>query len=42
MRTAYVVARLHDYGDDYEDRGFASEFDFVAEDFTHLADLMKA
>ena len=37
MKTAYVVARLEDYGDDYEDRGFAQEFDLVAEDFTDLA-----
>ena len=38
MKTAYVVARLHDYGDDYEDTGFASEFDVVADDFNDLAD----
>ena len=38
MRTAYTVARLHDYGDDYEDTGFADEFDVVAADFTELAD----
>lgn len=37
MRTAYVVARLHDYGDDYVDTGFADEFDIVAADFTDLA-----
>ncbi len=42
MKTAYIVARLHDFGDDYEDRGFAAEFDLVAENFTHLADLMGA
>jgi len=42
MKTAYVVARLHDYGDDYEDTGFAQEFDIVADDFAHLADLMGA
>ncbi len=42
MKTAYIVAQLHDYGDDYEDTGFAAEFDLVAEDFTHLADLLGA
>ncbi|MEM7221405.1 MAG: HAD family hydrolase [Pseudomonadota bacterium] len=40
MRTAYIVARLHDYGDDYEDTGFAHEFDVVADDFAQLAELM--
>ena len=38
MRTAYTVARLHDYGDDYEDTGFDREFDLVAADFAELAD----
>lgn len=38
MRTAYTVARLHDYGDDYEDTGFDQEFDVVAGDFAELAD----
>ncbi len=42
MRTAYVVARLHDYGDEYTDTGFADQFDVVADNFTHLADLMNA
>ena len=42
MRTAYVVARLEDHGDDYADTGFASEFDLVAENFSHLADLIGA
>ena len=37
MKAAYVVARLLDYGDNYEDTGFAQEFDFVASDFTDLA-----
>ena len=37
MKTAYVAARLHDYGDDYDDKGFAGEFDLVANDFTELA-----
>ena len=37
MRTAYVVAQLHDYGDDYVDTGFAREFDIVADDFADLA-----
>ena len=40
MKTAYIVARLHDYGDDYQDTGFAEEFDLVADNFAHLADLM--
>ncbi len=40
MKTAYVVARLYDYGDSYEDTGFAQEFDLVADNFTHLAELM--
>ena len=40
MRTAYTVARLHDVGDDYEDTGFADEFDVVAADFAELADLL--
>ncbi len=38
MRTAYTVARLHDYGDEYEDTGFDREFDVVAGDFADLAD----
>ena len=42
MKTAYVVARLRDYGDDYEDTGFAEEFDIVARDFTDLADRFGA
>ena len=42
MKTAYVVARLHDYGDDYKDTGFTNEFDLVAENFAHLAELMGA
>lgn len=37
-RSAYVVPRLEDPGDDYTDTGFAKEFDAVAEDF---ADLVK-
>lgn len=40
MKTAYVVARLHDYGDAYEDTGFADEFDLVADDFAGLAEVM--
>lgn len=42
MRTAYVTARLHDFGDDYEDTGFAAEFDLVAADFGGLAVLLGA
>lgn len=38
MRTAYVVARLEDYGDRYDESGYDEEFDLVAEDFTELAD----
>jgi hypothetical protein len=41
MKAAYVVTRLQDFGDDYEDTGFSSEFDVVADDFTDLADRMK-
>lgn len=37
MKTAYVVAQLHDYGDDYVDTGFTDEFTVVAEDFADLA-----
>ena len=40
MRTAYVVARLEDYGDDYTDRGFSNEFDIVVESFDALADTL--
>jgi len=42
MKTAYVVARLHDFGDDYRDTGFAQEFDVVADDFADLAARMMA
>lgn len=35
-RSAYVVPRLEDPGDDYTDSGFADEFDVVAEDFADL------
>jgi 2-haloacid dehalogenase len=35
-RSAYVVPRLEDPGDDYEDNGFATEFDVVANDFGEL------
>lgn len=41
MKTAYVIARLHDYGDDYEDTGFSSEFDVVADNFDDLADRLQ-
>ena len=36
-RSAYVIARLEDPGDDYTDTGFATEFDVVAQDFAELA-----
>ena len=36
-RSAFVQPRLHDPGEDYTDRGFASEFDIVARDFNDLA-----
>lgn len=42
MKTAHVVARLHDYGDEHEDRGFSTEFHVVADNFTDLAGRMKA
>jgi 2-haloacid dehalogenase len=35
-RSAYIVPRLEDPGDDYEDNGFAKEFDVVANDFDDL------
>jgi 2-haloacid dehalogenase len=37
-KTAYVVARLEDPGDDYTDTGFLDEFDIVARDFAVLAE----
>ena len=40
MKTAYVVARLEDYGDDYHDTGFSDEFDLVADNFEDLASKM--
>lgn len=36
-RSAYVIPRLEDPGDDYTDTGFATEFDVVAQDFNDLA-----
>lgn len=35
-RSAYVLPRLEDPGDDYTDNGFAKEFDVVAQDFSDL------
>lgn len=35
-RSAYVLPRLEDPGDDYTDTGFANEFDVVAQDFAEL------
>ena len=35
-RSAYVLPRLEDPGDDYTDTGFAKEFDVVAQDFEDL------
>ncbi len=35
-RSAYVMPRLEDPGDDYTDTGFAKEFDVVAQDFADL------
>jgi 2-haloacid dehalogenase len=35
-RSAYVLPRLEDPGDDYTDTGFAKEFDIVAQDFANL------
>ncbi len=37
-RSAYLVPRLEDPGDDYRDTGFAAEFDVLARDFTDLAE----
>ncbi|MEM7171203.1 MAG: HAD-IA family hydrolase, partial [Pseudomonadota bacterium] len=42
MKTAYVIAHLFDYGDDYKDTGFAQEFDVVAADFSDLAEQILA
>lgn len=36
-RTAYVLPKLEDPGDDYTDKGFRDEFDYVARDFIDLA-----
>lgn len=36
-RSAYVLPRLQDPGEDYADTGFAEEFDIVADDFADLA-----
>jgi 2-haloacid dehalogenase len=35
-RSAYVMPRLEDPGEDYADTGFAAEFDIVASDFADL------
>lgn len=40
LQTAYVLPKLEDPGEDYLDRGFVHEFDLVAADFEHLADLL--
>jgi 2-haloacid dehalogenase len=37
-RTAYVLPKLEDPGEDYRDTGFAEEFTLVAKDFGDLAD----
>jgi 2-haloacid dehalogenase len=37
-RSAYVLPRLEDPGDDYTDTGFAEEFDVVARDFADLVE----
>lgn len=36
-RSAYILPKLEDPGDDYTDTGFATEFDVVARDFANLA-----
>ena len=42
-RTAYVLPKLEDPGEDYRDTGFAEEFTLVASDFGDLADrLLKS
>ena len=38
LRTAYVLPKLEDPGEDYRDRGFAETFDLIATDFADLAD----
>jgi len=37
FRSAYVLPRLQDPGEDYTDTGFGKEFDLVARDFGDLA-----
>ncbi len=37
-RSAYILPKLEDPGDDYTDTGFASEFDVVAQDLANLAE----
>ena len=37
FRSAYVLPRLQDPGEDYTDTGFDKEFDLVARDFADLA-----
>lgn len=37
-RSAYILPKLEDPGDDYTDTDFASEFDVVARDFANLAE----
>lgn len=36
-RSAYIMPRLEDPGEDYNDTGFAKEFEVVAQDFADLA-----
>jgi 2-haloacid dehalogenase len=36
-RSAYVLPKIHDPGEDYTDTGFSREFDIVAGDFAQLA-----
>jgi 2-haloacid dehalogenase len=41
-RSAYVLPRLEDPGEDYSDTGFAAEFDIIAKDFPELAKKLLA
>ncbi len=42
MRTAYVVARLEDDGERYDDDSYTEEFDLVADNFEELVRQLEA
>lgn len=42
MKTAYLSAQLHDYGERYDEGSYAEEFDLVAGDFADLASQLDA